>query len=118
MSKDQAIGALLLIVGVLGIIIYGWLVFLSPWSLLVLQLTGFVAVAAILAIISWIGYTMATTPPPKPIEEIEKEISEEIEAEAEKAEKKEGGEEKSESESESNESKGGRKRGRRSTKKQ
>ena len=97
MSKDQAIGLLLLIVGVLGIIIYGWLVFLSPWSILILQLTGFIAVAAILAIISWIGYTMATTPPPKPIEEIEKEISEEIEAE-EKEEKKEEEKEKEEGE--------------------
>ncbi|MEM1561916.1 MAG: hypothetical protein QXE73_01585 [Candidatus Bathyarchaeia archaeon] len=39
--------------------------------MLVLQLTGFIAVATILAIISWIGYTLATTPPPKPIEERE-----------------------------------------------
>ncbi|MBS7649429.1 MAG: transcriptional regulator [Candidatus Bathyarchaeia archaeon] len=96
MSRDQVIGALLLVVGVLGIIIYGWLVFLSQWSMLVLQLTGFVAVAAILAIVSWIGYTLATTPPPKPIEEIEKEVEEELKkteeasgAEGEKA----GGEE-------------------------
>ncbi|MEM1544792.1 MAG: transcriptional regulator, partial [Candidatus Bathyarchaeia archaeon] len=44
---------------------------------IVLQLTGFVAVAAILAIVSWIGYTMATTPPPKPIEDIESELKEE-----------------------------------------
>lgn len=73
MSKDQAVGVLLLVAGVLGIIIYGWLVFLSEWSIFVLQLTGFIAVAALLAIISWIGYTLATTPPPKPIEEIEKE---------------------------------------------
>lgn len=69
MSKDQAIGMLLLVAGILGTIIYGWLVFLSQWSFFVLQLTGFIAVAIILAIVSWIGYTMATTPPPKPIEE-------------------------------------------------
>lgn len=73
MSKDQVVGVLLLVAGVLGIIIYGWLVFLSEWSIFVLQLTGFIAVAALLAIISWIGYTLATTPPPKPIKEIEKE---------------------------------------------
>jgi len=120
LSKDQAIGVLLLVVGILGIIIYGWLVFLSPWSILILQLTGFIAVAAILAIISWIGYTMATTPPPKPIEEIEKEISEEIEAEAEKTEKKEEKEEeKSETKSETTsktETRKRRKRSKQSTK--
>jgi len=120
LSKDQAIGVLLLVVGILGIIIYGWLVFLSPWSILILQLTGFIAVAAILAIISWIGYTMATTPPPKPIEEIEKEISEEIEAESEKTEKKEEKEEeKSETKSETTsktETRKRRKRSKQSTK--
>ncbi|MBS7634662.1 transcriptional regulator [Candidatus Bathyarchaeota archaeon] len=77
MSKDQAIGLILLIVGVFGTLLYGWLVFLTQWSMVVLQLTGFVAVAAILAIVSWIGYTMATTPPPKPIEDIESELKEE-----------------------------------------
>ena len=73
MSKDQALGAVLLIASVLGIIIYGWLVFLTEYSLLVLELTGFVAIAGILGILSWIGYTMATTPPPKPIEDLEEE---------------------------------------------
>ena len=77
MSKDQAIGLILLIVGALGILVYGWLVFLTEWSMVVLELTGFVAVAAVLAIVSWIGYTMATTPPPKPIEDIESELKEE-----------------------------------------
>lgn len=77
MSKDQAIGLMLLIVGALGILVYGWLVFLTEWSMVVLELTGFVAVAAVLAIVSWIGYTMATTPPPKPIEDIESELKEE-----------------------------------------
>jgi predicted DNA-binding transcriptional regulator len=68
---------MLLIVGALGILVYGWLVFLTEWSMVVLELTGFVAVAAVLAIVSWIGYTMATTPPPKPIEDIESELKEE-----------------------------------------
>ena len=97
LSKDQAVGARLLVVGVLGIIIYGWLVFLSEWSMFILQLTGFVAVAAILAIVSWIGYTMATTPPPKPIEEIEKEIEGELKRAEEASEaEKAGGEERKE----------------------
>jgi predicted DNA-binding transcriptional regulator len=32
-------------------------------------------------VIGWIGFTLATTPPPKPIEEIEKELSEELKKE-------------------------------------
>ena len=39
----------------------------------------FVAFVAILFIGEWIGWTMATTPPPKPIEEITTEPSTEIE---------------------------------------
>jgi len=70
------VGALLLAGGVLGMFVYGWLVFLTRWSLLVLKLTGFIAIAAVLGIVSWIGYTLATTPSPKPVEEIEKEIEE------------------------------------------
>jgi len=80
-SKDQAVGALLLIVGVLGIVVYAYLVFLTEYALLVLKLTGFVAVGGVLAILAWIGYTLATTPPPKPIEDIEKEIEQELKKE-------------------------------------
>ncbi len=79
MSKDQIMGVLLLIGSIIGIAIYGWLIFFTNWSLLVLQLTGFIAVAGVLAILAWIGYTLATTPPPKPFEEVEKEIEEESE---------------------------------------
>jgi predicted DNA-binding transcriptional regulator len=32
--------------------------------------TAFVAVFLILGILSWIGYTMATTPPPEPLTDI------------------------------------------------
>ncbi|MCD6235505.1 MAG: transcriptional regulator [Thaumarchaeota archaeon] len=95
MSRDQAIGVLLLVAAVLGIVIYGWIVFFTQWFLLLLQITGFVAVAAVLGVLGWIGYTLATTPPPKPIEEIEKELEEELKkieeetGEQEAAEKKE-----------------------------
>ncbi len=80
-SKDQAVGALLLIVGVLGIVVYAYLVFLTEYALLVLKLTGFIAVGGVLAILAWIGYTLATTPPPKPIEDVEKEIEQELKKE-------------------------------------
>jgi predicted DNA-binding transcriptional regulator len=66
MSKDQTWGALILALSVLGIILYAWFVY--SWALITLQITAFIAVAGILAIAAWIGYTMATTPPPAPFE--------------------------------------------------
>lgn len=78
MSKDQALGFGMMITSIVVILIYGWLVFLSEYALLILKLTGFIAVAGVFGILAWIGYTLASTPPPKPIEEIEKEIEEEL----------------------------------------
>jgi predicted DNA-binding transcriptional regulator len=97
-SKDQGIGAVILVCCLLGIVIYFWLVFFSPWSLLILQLTGFIAVGGILGIGAWIGWTMATTPPPKPIEEIEKELEEETSEEAEESKEAEEAKESEEAE--------------------
>ena len=93
MSRDQAIGTAILAGSIGGILIYFYLVFLSSWILLIMQLTAFIAVAGVLGILAWIGYTLATTPPPKPIEEIEREIEEEmknIEAEASDQQKDDG----------------------------
>jgi predicted DNA-binding transcriptional regulator len=65
-------------VGVVGILLYGWLVFFSPWQVFILQLTAFVAVTAVFGILAWVGYALATTPP-KLIEEIEKEVQKALE---------------------------------------
>jgi len=78
MGKDQVVGGLLVVVSAVIIILYGFLVFFSSYDMLLLKLTGFIAVAGIFGILAWIGYTLATTPPPKPIEEIEKEIENEL----------------------------------------
>ena len=66
MSKDQAIGALILVGSIVGIVVYAWLIY--SYAIVVLQITAFLAVAAMLAILAWIGWTMATTPPPAPLE--------------------------------------------------
>ncbi len=66
MSSDKNIGFLLLAIGAIGILVYGWLIFIAA-PLLMLQITAFLAVAAVLGIVGWIGYTMATTPPPEPV---------------------------------------------------
>ncbi len=66
MPSDKNIGFLLLAIGAVGIVIYGWLIFFAA-PLLMLQITAFFAVVAVLGIVAWIGYTMATTPPPEPV---------------------------------------------------
>lgn len=78
MSRDQLVGFGLMLVSAIVILVYGWLVFLTHYWQEVLKLTGFIAVSGVFGILAWIGYTLATTPPPKPIEEIEKEIEEEL----------------------------------------
>jgi len=66
MSKDQAIGAVILAASVIGLVLYTWLLY--AFALVVLQVTAFIAVAAVLVILAWIGWTMTTTPPPAPFE--------------------------------------------------
>ena len=70
MVKDQLIGIAILLASLAGLGIYFWILFFSVWSILLLQITAFIAMALILGIAAWIGWVMATTPPPKPIEEI------------------------------------------------
>lgn len=78
LSRDVLAGVLILVASIIGILVYNWLLFFSDWGMIVLKITAFVAVTGVLAILAWIGYTLATTPPPKPIEEIEKELGKEL----------------------------------------
>jgi len=92
-DKDQAFGALIFLA--CAIIAVAYLVALifpdvivaylrSTWTTLTISSLRYwliaipvlVAFLAILAIGAWIGWTMATTPPPKPIEEIETQKTE------------------------------------------
>ncbi len=95
-SKDQAIGGLIFLVCV--VVAIGYIAALF-FPIEVGNLIGFtikdryhaiiwlvaipvlIAFVAILGIGAWIGWTMATTPPPKPIEEIEAEEKKEEEEE-------------------------------------
>ena len=84
MSKDQAIGGAILLVCVVVAIVYlvglfGYHQLIQPWlnigstaavQFWLIAIPVFVAFTAILFIGAWIGWTMATTPAPKPIEEI------------------------------------------------
>ena len=70
MSKDQVMGWIMLMGSILGVFAYLYLALLSPWTMLTIQISAFLAVAAVLLIVAWIGYTLATTPPPTPLEDL------------------------------------------------
>ena len=90
MSKDRIIGGGMLLAAIIIWIlytIYGFLLILFPnlpipkpnFELINIPVTiVWLAMTAVLFIVAWIGWTLATTPPPKPIEEIEKELEEEL----------------------------------------
>jgi predicted DNA-binding transcriptional regulator len=80
MANDRVVGGTILVGSIVGIVVYGLLIWY--WPLLVLEVTAFLGVLLILAILAWIGYTMATTPPPEPITDIP-EVSAEPKAPAE-----------------------------------
>jgi len=92
-SKDQAIGGAILLVCLLVAVFYLVTLFYPEWLSMVgivantpdslqnvrfwvIAVPVFIAFVAIMFIGAWIGWTMATTPPPKPIEEITTEIEE------------------------------------------
>jgi len=58
----------ILLGSILGIIVYGVLLFYFP--IRILEITAFVAVVVLLGILAWIGWTMATTPAPEPMPEM------------------------------------------------
>jgi len=75
-SKDQAIGGLICIVCVAIAGSYTLALFwpsLEAIRLWLVAIPVFITLIAILGIGAWIGWTMATTPSPKPIEEIQTE---------------------------------------------
>jgi TRAP-type C4-dicarboxylate transport system permease small subunit len=89
-SKDQAIGGAILLVCVLVAVFY-IIAIAAPdqvtnlirsdmdkdtFRLWIVIIPVFIAFVVIMFIGAWIGWTMATTPPPKPIEEITTEVDE------------------------------------------
>jgi len=69
-SKDQTMGAGILVVSIVIIILYLYWLFFTPYAWWAIVVPMLIIVLAVLGIAAWIGYTMATTPPPKPLEEI------------------------------------------------
>lgn len=76
MGKDQAVGALICTVCIALATTYTAALFwptLEAIRLWLIAIPVLVAFIVVLGIGAWIGWTMATTPPPKPIEEIQSE---------------------------------------------
>jgi len=85
LSKDQAIGWTIFLFCILVIIGYPTALYVWPGlgelatnaAFLLVAIPVSLAIILIFVIGAWIGWTMATTPPPKPINGIETELSEE-----------------------------------------
>ena len=61
MSRRKAAGITIFVLCIAGFFVYAYLLMLSAWSPIVLQLSILMLVGGFLGIISWIGYMMATT---------------------------------------------------------
>ena len=61
MSKRKAQGIMIFILAISAFFVYSYLLMLSEWGPVVLQLSILMVVGGILGVISWVGYVMATT---------------------------------------------------------
>ncbi len=61
MSRRKAQGIMIFVLAISAFFVYSYLLMLSEWSPIVLQLSLLMIVGGILGVISWIGYMMATT---------------------------------------------------------
>jgi len=75
--NDRALGGIICIGSIAFFIFYLWWLFLSQWSEWAIKVPVFILVAGFLFIVAWIGWTMAVTPAPTPIEEKPPETTEE-----------------------------------------
>lgn len=61
MDKRRSTGITIFILCIAGFFVYAYLLMLSEWSGVVLQLSVLMITGGLLGVIAWIGYTMATT---------------------------------------------------------
>jgi hypothetical protein len=61
MDKRTGIGISIFILCLGAFFVYAYLLMLSEWSGVVLQLSVLVIIGGVLGMIAWIGYTMATS---------------------------------------------------------
>lgn len=63
MDKRKGMGVTIFVLCICGFFLYAYLLMLSEWSPIVLQLSVLMIAGGILGVIAWIGYVMATTKP-------------------------------------------------------
>ena len=63
MDKRKGMGITIFILCISAFFIYAYLLMLSEWSGVVLQLSVLMIAGGLLGVVAWIGYTMATTKP-------------------------------------------------------
>mgnify|MGYP001440283480 CR=1 FL=1 len=61
MQRRSGIGIMIFVLAIGGFFLYAYLLMLSEWSPIVLQLSILMIVGGVLGVVSWIGYMMATT---------------------------------------------------------
>ena len=59
---SKGVGAILLFVSIIAFVAYAYFLLGTEWGMLILQLTVLGAVAILLTVLGWIGYTMLTAP--------------------------------------------------------
>jgi hypothetical protein len=59
---SKGVGAILLLVSIVAFFVYAYFLLGTEWGMIILQLTALGAVAILLAVLGWIGYTMLTAP--------------------------------------------------------
>ncbi len=59
---SRGTGAALLVISIVAFLLYAYFLFGSEYGMIILQLTVLVAVAVLLTVLGWIGYTMLTAP--------------------------------------------------------
>jgi len=63
MDKRKGMGVTIFILCITAFFLYAYLLMLSEWSPIVLQLSILMIAGGILGVVAWIGYVMATTKP-------------------------------------------------------
>ncbi len=63
MNRRRQLGITIFVLCIAGFFVYAYLLMLSEWSPIVLQLSILMIAGGILGVIAWIGYVMATTKP-------------------------------------------------------
>ena len=63
LNKRKSMGITIFVLCITAFFVYAYLLMLSEWSPIVLQLSILMIAGGILGVVAWIGYVMATTKP-------------------------------------------------------